>query len=135
MRRMGMVVVIGTLLGSASAAQAVDVSITTPKNGDIVSWRETVAGRVSDPAAEVWVVIHPFSNGETRYWVQPRTTVKRNGRWSVLAYFANASSFYSGLKFRVRACAGPKVPLSEGQIFYTWPPCAKWSRVVVVERE
>jgi hypothetical protein len=123
----------GMLLGSVSTAQALQVSITAPQRGDIVLHRDIVAGRVSS-RAPVWVVIHPLAPGERRYWVQPRTTVRRNGLWRVLAYFAEPSPVYQGLRLQVRACARPRIPLSEGQIFYGWPPCSAGSRIVVVTR-
>jgi hypothetical protein len=131
---------LAALLASLGPAQAVEVSITTPKSGETVDWRDTVAGLVSDPAVPVWVIVRPFTDSQGRplpraRWVQPKTSVEPDGRWSVLAYFAEESAFYRGFTFKVRACAGPKMVLTVGQILYQWPSCAHLSPVVLVTRD
>jgi hypothetical protein len=124
--------VLGFLLGSLGTAQALEISIRTPENGDIVAQREVVFGLVSDPAT-VWVVVKPME--DNRYWVQPSTNMRNNGKWWVLAHFGQAISEHSGKSFQVRACANPIAGLSEGLIFYTWPQCVAWSNIVTVTRK
>jgi hypothetical protein len=77
MRWLGLLTALGTLIGSFSTAQAIEVSIVTPENGGIVKQSEVVAGYVSLNTT-VWVVIHPLE--DNRYWVQPSTDVSNSGK-------------------------------------------------------
>lgn len=117
-------------LTSVTAADQISVSIASPKNNDKVDYRQEVNGKVSDPNAEVWVVIHPVETSD--FWVQPPVTVKEDGSWKTAAYFGEAGQ-HVGKKFEVRAFANPVGPISEGKSAQ-WPKAAARSNVIEVVR-
>ena len=109
-----------------------DLEITRPVSG-AVNWRPHVEGRVSDPKAEVWVIVHPV--GLSSYWTQPPVTVRRDGTWRVPVYIGRAGDIDVGKEFEIMAIAYPKQRLTEGRVFSEWPK-VKWrSDVVTVVRK
>src|ERR1700681_1631862 len=82
------------LANSGHTAGTLSVSIQKPENGSAVDHRQEIGGKVSDPSAEVWVVIHPMETSD--FWIQPRITVKEDGSWKVFAYFGNAGPMHKG---------------------------------------
>lgn len=114
----------------ASAAD-LKITITDPADGSKVIQREYVKGTVSDPHADVWVVIHPVETSD--FWIQPPVTVKNNGTWKVKAYFGRAGMDV-GKEFEIRAFANPVSALQEGKSS-NWPSSEARSDVVDVIRK
>jgi len=65
------------------------VTITAPKGGDTVSWREFVEGTsegvYNNPERNIYVLIYPIDAGGP-WWVQPDVDIFRDGRWEVNHY-------------------------------------------------
>jgi hypothetical protein len=109
-----------------------DLQISRPLSG-AVNWRPLVEGRITDPKAEVWVIVHPV--GLSAYWIQPPVIVHRDGTWRVPAYIGRAGDIDIEKEFEIMAIADPKEGLTEGQVFSEWPK-AKWrSDIVTVVRK
>lgn len=108
-----------------------NLRINEPLNGDRVTSRQMVKGTVSNPTAEVWVVIHPMEVAE--YWVQPRLTVREDGTWKVSAYVGR-EGMDSGKDFEIMAVANPRNPLSEGMKLSGWPEAEWYSNVIDITR-
>ncbi len=114
-------------------AQILKVWITSPKNGDTVPERPYVAGKVSNPNAAVWVIVHPMEVSD--YWVQPRLTVNEDGTWRVGIYVGRTGNADSGKRYEIMAIANPKRPLKEGDVMRYWPDAESKSEVVEVVRK
>jgi hypothetical protein len=109
-----------------------DLDISVPVSGE-VGWRPDVEGRVTDPKAEVWVVVHPV--GLSSYWIQSPVTVRKDGKWQVSVYIGRAGDIDIGKKFEIMAIAYPRKMLTEGQVLSEWPK-AKWrSDIIIVVRK
>lgn len=119
------------LASSGRAAGALKVLIHKPANGSTVDHRQEISGKVSDPNADIWVVIHPMETSD--FWIQPRITVREDGSWKVIAYFGNAGPMHKGQHYEVRAFANPSVKLAEGKT-QQWPGAAAKSNVLEVVR-
>ncbi len=126
----GCVLLVLASLTNGTAADNLIVSISSPRDGAGVDYRQEVSGKVSDPNADVWLVIHPVETSD--FWVQPPVTVKENGSWKVVVYFGEAGR-HVGKKFEVRAFANPVVAISEGKSAQ-WPKAATRSKVIEVIR-
>jgi hypothetical protein len=129
-------VVIAVIVGTAASlafAQQLQLRITAPADDVKVVYRAIIEGIVSDPAATVWVVIHPMEVSD--YWVQPAVTVGENGRWRVQVYIGRPLSGDIGKRFEVRAFANSKASLKEGDVLRTWPDAQSKSQVVEVVRK
>jgi len=80
-----------------------DVEIMSPEEGASVGHRYTIQGKVSDPSALVYVLIHPLS---TNLWyVQNRPAVRSDGRWSTIIYFGTIDGEGIGDSYEVVALA------------------------------
>lgn len=108
------------------------ISILGPVGGEVVRFRHRVTGTVKDPAATVWLIVHPRDTGA--YWVQPGVGTARNGTWGVEAYFGRASNADAGREFETLAIVGPTEELQEGQVLPSWPESAWRSDIVTVVR-
>ena len=109
------------------AKEHLTVEITALSPDSRVPYRPFVEGRVSNPNAAVWVVIHPLA--VSNYWVQPRVSVHQNGLWTVQVYIGEPGSKHIGQRFEIRAFANPKGKLHEGDILTDWPRpmlCLSW---------
>jgi len=124
-------VTIASLMAGHASAKA-ELVITAPQDDSRVQWRTDIKGTVSDPDAEVWVVIHPTE--VSQYWVQPRLSVKEDGSWRVRVYFGESGSRHSGMRFEVRAIANPESKLESGDRFSFWPEAEERSQVIEVIR-
>lgn len=120
----------GVILLSNSAF-ALDVSVSAPHDGEHVAQRYEVIGKVSDPAADVIVVVHPVSVSE--FWTQPPVTVRNNGQWHIKVYFGR-TGMDRGEKYEVRAFANPRSHTHEGK-YNSWPAAEARSNVVIVTRK
>lgn len=121
-----------TILFAVTAiAEDLKIAITNPSEGSKVVHREYVKGTVSDPNADVWVVIHPVET--SGFWIQPPVTVKNNGTWKVKAYFGR-SGMDIGKEFEIRAFANPSSSLQEGESI-NWPSSEARSDVIDVIRK
>ena len=110
-----------------------DIKITSPENGALIKYRQTIRGEVSDQTSQVWLVVHPL--GTSSYWVQPKISIKRSGEWTVTGYFGRAGETDKGRAFELLAIVDPKEDLNDGQIFNTWPEARFVSNSIIVTRQ
>ena len=96
----------------AIPASALEINISTPLDGERVEQRHDIIGQVSDPNANVIVVIRPVSVSE--FWTQPPVTVNNNGQWRVKAYFGRRG-MDGGVEYEIRAFANPQSQIREGK--------------------
>ncbi len=113
--------------------QSPKIWITEPKTGATVPERPYVAGKVANPNAAVWVVVHPMEVSD--YWVQPQLTVNRDGAWRVDIYVGRPGTVDAGKRYEIMAIANPKRPLKEGDVLRFWPDAESKSEVVEVVRK
>jgi hypothetical protein len=113
--------------------QPLSVIITSPRDNAAVPWRPCVAGRVSDPAAKLYLVINDKSGN---YYVQPGpVSVKADGSWTARPYVAeNKPGVFDGLPFELKALANPKAALEEGQVLAAWPEAEASSDLIDITR-
>lgn len=116
---------------SARAADEITIEIVAPTDGAAVDHREEVKGRVSDPNANVWVVIRPTETSD--FWVQPPVSVKKDGSWKVKPYFGDAGRNV-GSKFEVRAFVNPSEAAKEGKTDH-WLKATVRSDLIEVVRQ
>lgn len=94
------------------------ITITSPRDGDVVDYRTMVkgtSGGVAGSSRTVSIVILPEQPGN-EYWVQPDVVLLDNGNWSVLANFGNdATAADRGKKFTVYAVLSAE-KLPEGKM-------------------
>lgn len=109
-----------------------ELQILSPKDG-VTPWRPNIEGKVGDPQATVWVVVHPV--GLSSYWVQPPVTVRRDGSWRVQVYLGRAGDIDVGKEFEIMAVSNPKEKLNEGRILSAWPEAEQRSDIVTVTRK
>jgi hypothetical protein len=109
------------------------IAITSPKDEERVPERPLVVGSVSDPRAQVWVIVHPVETAG--HWVQPVVVNDGNGHWKVQVYIGRPGELDIGKQFEVRAIANPKAPLREGEILGCWPEAEWQSQVIRVFRK
>ena len=110
----------------------VTVRISAPSDGAKVGERPFIEGTVSDPDAEVWVVVHPTA--VTDYWVQPAVTVKENGKWKVQVHIGRPGRDI-GKHFEIRAFANPEGELTNGLKLAKWPKAEAKSNLIEVIRQ
>jgi hypothetical protein len=68
-----------------SNIEPIKIIITNPSDGDNVTMRHIIKGTVSDPAAQVYVIVHPLSIPEM--WVSYPSMVSPDGKWQDEVYF------------------------------------------------
>ena len=107
--------------------------ITRPKNGANVPERVSVEGVVSEPSAQVWVIVHPMEVGD--YWVQPKLKVREDGTWKVLIHIGRPGDVDKGKQFEIMAVANPEVELKGGKVLKFWPEATWESQVIEVTRQ
>jgi|GEM_PF-5161873 len=108
------------------------VVLISPGDGAMVPERPLLEGKVSDPNAEVWVIIHPMEVSD--YWVQPRISVRGDGMWTVQVYVGRPGTLDVGKRFEIMACANLSQPVSEGTVLSWWPDAQWRSEVIQVLR-
>ena len=118
---------------SIANAEQLKISITSPRNRASVSEKQVIKGKVTDPDAEVWVIIHPMVKNLDDRWVQPKVTVNESGDWKVRAYIGESGD--KGKRFEIMAIANPDDELEEGNILYNWPNAEAKSRIIKVRRK
>lgn len=114
----------------STSALTLDITISSPLDGESVNQRQLITGHVADSNAHVVVVIH--SESVSDFWAQPPVMVRNNGQWRVRAYFGRRGMDY-GEEFVVRAFANPNSQIPEGR-YYSWPEAEARSNVVFVTR-
>jgi hypothetical protein len=127
-------------LSLISNAQERSIKITRPIDGETVTWRLIVEGAITGNKDavknknedQVWVVIHPIKVSD--YWVQPKTSVRSNGQWTLQVYIGRKNQDF-GDKFEMRAVANPKETLKEGLMLTGWPEAEMKSDTILVTRE
>jgi hypothetical protein len=98
----------------------------------MVPERPQVEG-IAHAGAEVWVIVHPTLVSD--YWIQPRLTVRGDGKWRVNAYIGRPGNVDVGKHFEIMAVANPKEPLKEGDVLRYWPEAAAKSQLIEVVRK
>ncbi|MBI4514935.1 MAG: hypothetical protein HY699_03850 [Deltaproteobacteria bacterium] len=89
------------------------MTITSPRQGDVVEVRALIEGCVENPKLHVYVLVRPLAVGG--WWVQPASPVDRDGKWRVLAYFGTEEAG-RGEYFEIVAVASTEAKLlREGQ--------------------
>jgi hypothetical protein len=109
-----------------------ELEITAPPDKASVSQRPVIEGKVGDPSATVWVVVHPMEASD--YWVQPPVTVRRDGSWKVQIHVGRPGGLDVGKTFEIRAVAFPDDDLREGKVLPNWPKARATSDVIEVTR-
>ena len=122
----------GTVVSREIRAEA-KLSIIEPKNGDSVPERPYVSGKVADPNAKVWVIVHPMEVSD--YWVQQKVNVKKDGNWKVCIYIGRPGNEDVGKGFEIKAVASPKSDLKQGDMLSDWPGAEMESEIVEVTRK
>lgn len=95
------------------------ITIISPKEGDIVTWRNSVEGTsngVYGSKLSIYVLIYPVEAGGP-WWVQPIVDISPNGNWDTTAYFGRDPANYpedSGKHFKVSVII-TSTKLKEGQ--------------------
>jgi hypothetical protein len=117
---------------SSSLQASSELTITLPKDGEAVPERPEVEG-IAHPGAEVWVIVHPTLVSD--YWIQPRLTVRADGKWRVNVYIGRPGNLDVGKHFEIMAVANPKRALKEGDILHYWPEAAAKSKLIEVVRK
>jgi len=115
------------------SGQQLNLNIIEPHDKAKVPERPFVEGTVSNPNAEVWVVVHPMMVSD--YWVQAKPTVKREGTWRVKIHVGRPGTIDIGEEYEIVAFANPKDKLKEGLKLPGWPDSEGKSQVVEVTRE
>ncbi|MBL7117161.1 MAG: hypothetical protein ISS94_00020 [Candidatus Syntrophoarchaeum sp.] len=115
------------------------ITITSPTEGDEVSWRYNVEGSstgVYGSELNVYVLIYPLeSNGP--WWVQPPVILHPDGNWEASCYFGRDPSEYPediGDYFKVCAIV-TTLKLEQGQQWYSLPDYVVKSEIVQVRRK
>lgn len=120
-------IVFGLLLYSMHCS-AIDITISSPTDGQLVDQRQEISGSVSDPNATVVVIVHPVA--DSTFWVQPPIAVRNSGLWKVKAQFGRLG-LDQGAEYEIRAFANPSPALQQGS-HGTWPAAAT-SRSDIIE--
>ena len=119
------------LTAAAEADDRVTVDITGPKNDDSVQEVTDVVGKVSNPKAQVWLVIKPQRS--TDCWIQSPAAVGKDGKWSVAAHFGDRNTHNES--FELIAIANPKDDKTHEGKARCWPGAMSKSKAVNVKRE
>jgi hypothetical protein len=106
--------------------------ITSPPDAAQVDWRVFVNGRVSDPGAAVWLIVHYMD--ELEYWVQPPVSIGEGRKWGVEVYLGRESGADAGKRFEMMAVVNSKEELKEGMVLQGWPAAQERSQIVMVTR-
>jgi len=111
------------------AAKHVKVAITWPRDGAALPWRPCISGTVSDPTAEVWLIVNDKSGN---FYVEPGpVSIKRGGTWSGRPYIAEKRpDLFTGLNMEIQAIANPADHLAEGMVLSHWPSAQASSGVL-----
>lgn len=106
--------------------------LTAPPDGVTVPHRPFIEGRVADPGARVWVVIHPMEVSD--YWVQPPVSVREDGSWRVQVYVGQPGMIDVGKSFELMAFGNPRRRLREAVILGWWPEAEWQSQMIEIVR-
>jgi len=128
-----LVIIFLSLTVSNLGGQQLNLNILKPPDKTKVPERPFVEGTVSDPNANVWVVVHPMAVSD--YWVQPKPTVKREGAWRVKVYIGRPGTIDIGEEYEIQAFANPKGNLREGLKLPGWPDADGKSQIIDVTRK
>jgi hypothetical protein len=106
--------------------------LTTPPDRATVPHRPLIEGRISDPGAQVCVVIHPMEVSD--YWVQPPVSVREDGSWRVQVFIGRPGMIDVGKSFELMAFGNPRWRLSEADVLDWWPEAEWHSQLIEVVR-
>ena len=109
------------------------VKITEPAEGTKINGRQTVKGQVQKGYDDVWVIVHPIDTSS--YWVQPSISIRKDGKWSITAYFGRSGNIDVGKSFEIMAVLNPQKKLKEGEYFDKWPDAEFRSDIITVVRQ
>ena len=116
-----------------ASGQQLTVQIVSPPDRAQVPERPLVEGTVSNPNAAVWVIVHPMEVAD--YWVQPKPTVKEDGKWKAQIHIGRPGNADVGKQFEIMAVADPKRKLNAGDVLKDWPEAKAKSQVIDVTRK
>jgi|GEM_PF-1863335 len=112
--------------------QNLTIRMLEPQDGDAVPVNPTARGTISDPDANVWVIVHPLEVSD--FWVQPFVTVKRDSSWKVRIHVGRPGSIDVGKHFDIMAVANPTINLYEGLVLKRWPEAECRTEIIEVTR-
>jgi hypothetical protein len=118
----------------SEAQQNAKLKVIEPNDEARVQRRLEVKGTLENPKDkdQVWVIVRPLEAGQ--FWVQPKISIRGEGKWSVDVYIGRSGSVDEGKSFEIRAVLNPKEPLKDGDILGDWPDAEAQSQVVGVTR-
>ena len=64
------------------------ISIISPTDGSHVCMKTLVSGTIFAPSVQVFVLIHPMTND--RFWVQPVSNMRPDGKWESYCHFGES---------------------------------------------
>jgi len=117
---------------SLDAVQDIKISITSPQDNAEIDRPARTEGIVSDPDAQVHIIVHPV--GVPEYWVQPRAFVHEDGKWTAKVYLGRPDISNPDKQYELMAIADPEQPVKVGDMLKEWPG-SKWrSHIIRVKR-
>jgi hypothetical protein len=128
-----LVVISALLIIAATHKQQLTITIISPTDQAAIAHQPIIEGKVSDPSAEVWVIVHPLET--TDYWVQPPITPDDKGNWRGKIYVGRSPTLDVGKRFELMAVAYSKRQLREGEILKGWPEAQGKSPTKTVTRK
>jgi len=117
---------------SLDAMQDIKISITSPQDNAEVDRPARTEGIVSDPDAQVYIIVHPV--GVPEYWVQPRASVHEDGTWTTKVYLGRPDIINPDKQYELMAIADPAKPLKVGDMLKKWPGSQWSSQIIRVKR-
>jgi hypothetical protein len=120
------------LFAAVACSQQLKIKIK-PLPDQEVSYRPSIEGVVSDPKAEVWVIVHPMEIAN--YFVQARVSVKDDGKWKGMVFIGRSEEEDIGKDFEIMAVANPDEKINQGDTLPYWPKAQAKSDIIEVKRK
>lgn len=109
------------------------LEIIEPNDQSSVVQRPVVEGKLMKSNLDVWIIVHPLEVSD--YWVQPKANVKADSTWKTIIHIGRPGSVDFGKLFEIKAFAGVKSELHEGQVLNDWPKAKYSSQLIEVTRK
>lgn len=123
----------GTIGNTPTIGTSIEINITSPTDGSIVSVNEPIYGNstgVYRSGLHLYVLIRPVATGNL-WWSMPEAKVSPDGTWHAIAYFGRSTQEDIGAKFWVTSVVTSDV-LPAGHTIY--PSEVKSSTKIIVTR-
>ena len=135
MNKMNLLLIIAVAIYLFGCGKGLEVHITSLNNNSMLPCTTYVEGTITDPNAEVWIVVHPMSTKD--FYVGNTIGVREAGSpWKVLLFVGTCGdSIFVGQHFEIRAISNPKANLYKEKTFRNWPESEAKSQVVEVIRQ